>query len=78
MRNHIFKLWLLNIICLIFLLISEPMDSSGNDETSGSNDTNNLGIIIGTVLGTYAVILAVIVVSLLVAYTKKRKVDKNK
>ena len=54
------------------------MDSSGNDETSGSNDTNNLGIIIGTVLGTYAVILAVIVVSLLVAYTKKRKVNKNK
>ena len=78
MRNHIFNLWLLNIIFLIFLLISEPMDSSGNDETSGSNDTNNLGIIIGTVLGTYAVILAVVVVSLLVAYTKKRKVNKNK
>ena len=63
---------------LNILLISEPMDSSGNDETSGSNDTNNLGIIIGTVLGTYAVILAVVVVSLLVAYTKKRKVNKNK
>ena len=59
-------------------MISEPMDSSGNDETSGSNNTDNLGIIIGTVLGTYAVILAVIIVSLLVAYTKKRKVNKNK
>ena len=63
----------------MFLLILEPIGTGVNDESNGSNDTNNLGLIIGTVLGTYAVILVVIVVLLLVACTKKRrKADKTK
>ena len=50
--------------------------SSGG--TSESSDTSSLGIIVGTVLGTCTVILAVFVV-ILVAYTRrKRKLDKNK
>ena len=60
-------------------MISEPIGSSGSDESNGSNDTNNLGLIIGTVLCTCAVILVVIIGLLLVAYTKKRrKADKTK
>lgn len=43
-----------------------------------SDGTNNLGVTIGTVLGTCAVILIVIGL-LLVAYTRrKRKLDRNK
>ena len=53
-------------------MISEKLDSI----SSGGND---LGVIIGTVLGTCTVILAVFVILLLVAYLRrKRKVDRNK
>ena len=47
--------------------------------SSDGSDTSSLGIIIGIVLGTCTMILAVFVVLLLVAYTRrKRKLDKNK
>ena len=61
------------------ILETQPIRATESDERSGSNDTNNLGVITGTVLGTCTVILVVIIVLLLVAYTRrKRKIDKNK
>ena len=56
--------------------LTMTMSSGG---TSESSDTSSPGIIIGIVLGTCTAILAVFVVLLLVAYTRrKRRLDKNK
>ena len=50
--------------------------SSTSGGTNKNSDASNMGVIIGTVLGVCAMILAVIV---LVAYSRKRrKINKNK
>jgi len=55
------------------------MTSLISSDTNESSDASTLGVIIGTVIGSCTIILAVLAVVLLVAYRRrKRKLDKNK
>jgi len=50
-----------------------------SSDTNESNDASTLGVIIGAIMGTCSMILVVLIILMLVAYTrKKRKLDKNK